>query len=267
MKIHIGCGRKPFPGYVNIDVQRFEGADQKGTATHLPGLATGSVDLVFLNAVFEHLYPAQQPLAIAEWKRVLKPEGRLLVTGIPDFERLAALYVKRAPGHDGPRFDLNHLYRYTHGAPEEFSPAVWGHWREDHHPEQTPKGWLPQLHKSLFDTEYLSELLRTLGLHFSLFRYDYPGEKEKITMGFIASMSPGGFAWQDLAALKKLVSDIPLVESMADVSSLEWVEEGKRGDSFVAYVTRHAGKAFPSLAERVRGKLTRTFRSLSPFRR
>jgi len=267
MKIHIGCGKKHFPGYVNIDVQRYESVDQKGTANHLPGLSSGSVDQVFLNAVFEHLYPAQQPSAIEEWKRVLKPGGLLLVTGTPDFEKCAELYLKHAAGQGGPRFDLYHLYRYTHGAPEEFSPAVWGHWRADKNSERTPKGWLPQLHKALFDVEYLSELLRTSGLHFSLFRYAYPGEKEIVTLGFVASKSPDAFAWNDRAAVMKLLAEVPQMETMINLPTVEMVGAGKLGDQFVGYVRRHAERPFPTLYERIVGKIDRTFRSRSLIRR
>ncbi|MGS7457370.1 hypothetical protein, partial [Mycobacterium tuberculosis] len=66
-------------------------------------------------------------------------------------------------------FDLENVYRYTHGAPEGVS---W---------------WLEQLHKSLFDAEEVEQLLTAAGFrHYVIFNYSFLNEKMNLNLGFIA---------------------------------------------------------------------------------
>ena len=65
------------------------------------------------------------------------------------------------------------VYRYTHGDPEH-----------------QPAWWIGQLHKSLFDEDELTVLLRDAGFQsFVMFCYGYPGDDHElpVTMGFYAS--------------------------------------------------------------------------------
>jgi predicted SAM-dependent methyltransferase len=52
--------------------------DVLGTMTDMSAVATGSVDAVVSSHNMEHLYPHEVPLALAEFVRVLKPDGRAL---------------------------------------------------------------------------------------------------------------------------------------------------------------------------------------------
>jgi SAM-dependent methyltransferase len=57
--------------------------------TDMSAVATGSVDAVVSSHNIEHMYPHEVPLALAEFVRVLKPDGRLLVT-CPDLQSVCA---------------------------------------------------------------------------------------------------------------------------------------------------------------------------------
>ncbi len=90
--LHLGAAGTRIPGLVNCDL--FDpGADRKIDATDLSSFGDGSVDLIEHHHMMEHLSFVQADRALAEWARVLKPGGFLVVT-CPDLLRVCWLYVK-----------------------------------------------------------------------------------------------------------------------------------------------------------------------------
>jgi predicted SAM-dependent methyltransferase len=84
--VNLGCGPFPAPDpWQNVDAQEgLEGVQV--TANVLDGLPyrDGSVDRLYCGHVFEHMtYLDQLPRALAECKRVLAPDGVMMVVG-PD---------------------------------------------------------------------------------------------------------------------------------------------------------------------------------------
>jgi ubiquinone/menaquinone biosynthesis C-methylase UbiE len=59
----------------------------------MSGVADASVDAVFSSHNIEHIYPHEVPVALAEFLRVLKPEGFLVVT-CPDLQSVCALIAE-----------------------------------------------------------------------------------------------------------------------------------------------------------------------------
>ena len=57
--------------------------------TDMSAVASQSVDAVFSSHNIEHLYPHEVPIALAEFKRVLKPDGFVLIT-CPDLQSVCA---------------------------------------------------------------------------------------------------------------------------------------------------------------------------------
>ena len=103
--------------------------------------------------------------------RVLKNDGLMIFLGLPDFEEVAKAYLEKKPGIVGETFDLYNVYRYTHGDPEMASSY-----------------WLEQLHKSLFDKNYLEIIVKKAGFQQVLsFNYFYPEEFIPLNLGFIAA--------------------------------------------------------------------------------
>lgn len=75
MRIHLGCGDKHWPGFVNVD---FKTGDIQADIRKLP-FDNGTSDEIHLIHVFEHLHRMDVDNALREWKRVLKPGGKLIM--------------------------------------------------------------------------------------------------------------------------------------------------------------------------------------------
>lgn len=99
--LHVGCGhsRKAHTtaafntvewDEVRLDIDPTVAPDIVGSLTDMAAVESGSVDAVFSSHNIEHLYPHEVPLALAEFKRVLKPDGFAVIT-CPDLQPVAAL--------------------------------------------------------------------------------------------------------------------------------------------------------------------------------
>jgi SAM-dependent methyltransferase len=90
IQLNAGCGAHYVDGWLNVDVEERHRADVHADLADLP-LADGSVTRVFAAHVLEHLgYDKQLPQVLAEFRRVLAPDGELCVVG-PDIERAVIL--------------------------------------------------------------------------------------------------------------------------------------------------------------------------------
>lgn len=93
LRLHIGCGDKPLPGWVNIDrVARAPGVTTDLDITDLP-YADQSVDAVLAEHVFEHFTFAEERLAWHEIARVLRTGGTLTLE-VPDFEWVCETFLE-----------------------------------------------------------------------------------------------------------------------------------------------------------------------------
>lgn len=105
--LHVGCGpvfldpitnqaQRPLGFNVQnwnelrLDIDPRVKPDVVGTMTDMSAVATGSVDAVFSSHNIEHLYPHEVPLALAEFKRVLRSDGFVVIT-CPDLRSVCAL--------------------------------------------------------------------------------------------------------------------------------------------------------------------------------
>ena len=244
MRIQVGSGEVPLPGFVNVDIRAVEGVDVVGHAGDLGRFAAGSAELVFGHSFFEHLFVAHQMPALREWTRVLAPGGLLLIMGIPDFTEIARLYVARARGIVGDRFDLFNVYRYTHGVPEIGADNVWKDWSPGAHPDAAPRGWLPQLHKALFDAGYLYELTEACDLESLVFRYCFPGEPYPLSLGLVAASrrrpaaAPPGPGRLGVGGVVEILRGIPTVERFADLGTVALCPRPEQGDLLFDYVRK-----------------------------
>jgi len=102
--LHIGCGPKrkdkttaafntPDWHEIRLDIDPCVQPDVIGTMTDLSAVASESVDAIFSSHNIEHLYPHEVPLALAEFLRVLKPDGFFVVT-CPDLQSVCALVAQ-----------------------------------------------------------------------------------------------------------------------------------------------------------------------------
>jgi predicted SAM-dependent methyltransferase len=98
--LHVGCGSKDKTkttlGFnteawqeLRLDINPSVKPDIVGSMTDMSELADQSVDAIFSSHNLEHLYAHEVGLAINEFKRVLKPDGFLVLT-CPDLQSVCA---------------------------------------------------------------------------------------------------------------------------------------------------------------------------------
>lgn len=88
MKLNLGCGPYLLEDFVNIDIRDLEGVDVIADVTKLP-LPDASADFIYGGHILEHIEDWEK--ALEEWKRVLKPGGKIMIV-IPDVPKAIALY-------------------------------------------------------------------------------------------------------------------------------------------------------------------------------
>jgi SAM-dependent methyltransferase len=101
--LHVGCGPKKIDkttkGFnqgdwqeLRLDIDESVSPDLIGTMTDMTSVPNQSVDAIFSSHNIEHLYPHEVPLALAEFKRVLKSDGFVVLT-CPDLKSVCELIV------------------------------------------------------------------------------------------------------------------------------------------------------------------------------
>lgn len=126
--LHVGCGTKrkdqTTAGFNTdawyerrLDINVKADPDIVGTMTDLSAIRDGSFDAVFSAHNIEHLYPHEVPQALASFKRILKPDGFVVLT-CPNLQSVCAAVAEdrledplyTAPA--GPIAPLDILYGY-----------------------------------------------------------------------------------------------------------------------------------------------------------
>jgi predicted SAM-dependent methyltransferase len=88
VRLHLGCGPRIFPGFLNID--GFDDhADLKADIRKLP-FPDNHADLIVAIHVFEHFEQWEAVPIAMEWLRVLKPGG-VLIMEMPDLDKVRHL--------------------------------------------------------------------------------------------------------------------------------------------------------------------------------
>ncbi|MGN6518048.1 MAG: DUF4214 domain-containing protein [Dokdonella sp.] len=78
-KINVGCGYDRREGYLNVDLHAVHRPDLIADVVSMPMLPSGAFDEVLAQDVLEHFERAKTAPALAEWSRLLAPEGVLHV--------------------------------------------------------------------------------------------------------------------------------------------------------------------------------------------
>src|SRR5882724_3187896 len=102
--LHVGCGHagkaQTTKGFdtldwreVRLDIDPAVRPDIVGSMTDMAAVPDGAMDAVFSSHNIEHLYPFETPVALAEFLRVMRPDGFAVIT-CPDLRSVAALVVE-----------------------------------------------------------------------------------------------------------------------------------------------------------------------------
>jgi predicted SAM-dependent methyltransferase len=190
--LHVGCGPKrqgqtPFAGKPwcerRLDIDASVQPDLVGTMTDMGAVADASVDAVFSSHNIEHLYPHEVPLALREFRRVLKPDGFVLIT-CPDLQSVCRLVAENKltePAYQsrmGPISPLDILYG---------------------HRASMKQGNLYMAHRCGFTTKVLAGTLQAEGFsaavkarpqHFDLWALGAPGKSQEWLLQRAAEFFP-----------------------------------------------------------------------------
>ena len=96
IRLNLGCGHKLLPGYINCDMQgNYSGVkpDVECDLRALP-FPDGHADEVMAIHVFEHFYVWEAEAVLAEWTRVLRPGGTIVLE-MPSFDKI--LFCANSP--------------------------------------------------------------------------------------------------------------------------------------------------------------------------
>lgn len=102
--LHIGCGPKhkdqttagfnrPEWSEIRLDIDPAVQPDVVGTMTDMAAVESASMDALFSSHNIEHLHAHEVPVALAEFRRVLKPQGFAVIT-CPDLQSVCALIAE-----------------------------------------------------------------------------------------------------------------------------------------------------------------------------
>jgi predicted SAM-dependent methyltransferase len=132
--LHIGCGKVNSPEFINVDARPSAHVHiVTDDITSLPDFDRGTVDLVYMCHILEHIKRDHLKEVLSEMKRVLK-EGGVLRLSVPDFDRLVEVY-------DASGKDINAISRQLMGG-------------QDH---------AYNIHYSVFNRKHLTALLEEAG--------------------------------------------------------------------------------------------------------
>jgi SAM-dependent methyltransferase len=133
---------------VRLDIDPHAKPDVLGSLTNMgDAIPTAGFDAIWSSHSLEHLHAHEVPLALAEFRRVLKPDGFALINS-PDLEAIANLMVECGP---------DHIAYLSPAGPITPLDMVFGHG------ESIARGSLFMAHKTGFTSRSLSQLLISAG--------------------------------------------------------------------------------------------------------
>lgn len=89
LRLNVGSGQRPFSKpWLNVDVQERWKPDVVADGSHMPMFQDGSAELIVLHHVLEHFGCGEGDGMLRECHRILRPDGKLIVT-VPDMRILA----------------------------------------------------------------------------------------------------------------------------------------------------------------------------------
>jgi len=142
-KLNLGCGNKPLPDYINVDIFDAPHVNEKFNLYEVP-YQDGTISAIYSEHSLEHVPFYRTEQALKEWFRVLQPGGELLLR-LPDFELCCKEYLK-SPANDKIR---RQWYKYT----------IFG--LQTHQFNNQPDD--AEIHRSGYSKKEMGELLESIG--------------------------------------------------------------------------------------------------------
>lgn len=93
MKLHLGCGKRNFEGWTNVDLADFPHIHYQTSVDDLHMIADGSCEIIYSSHTIEYFCRNEIDTVLGEWRRCLKPGGALRIA-VPDFDALVEVYCE-----------------------------------------------------------------------------------------------------------------------------------------------------------------------------
>lgn len=139
--LHLGCGTKYLPGFLNIDGNIRNKIDMWLDVRNGLPFAANTVDSIYSTHVFEHFFPDELKILLGECLRVLKAGGGMRLI-VPSLESAIAAYAQNRRDWFDDSFP-----RHFDSLGGRFSNFVF----------------CDGQHRTAFDFSYLEEELRSAG--------------------------------------------------------------------------------------------------------
>lgn len=178
--LHIGCGHFHLNGWLNTDVDENPNADLVLDVTDLSRFSDKSFSIVYGNAIWEHLYISQCLPTLIGLSRVLRDDGTVIMTGIPNIDEVIKMYQNKVPWKEGNQwgadfFCINNLKQHIFG----MNPNIC----------TSPENWSQgMIHKNLWSPDEVKSLLDSSPFvkTYKVFTYCWGNEAYPTAIGFIA---------------------------------------------------------------------------------
>jgi predicted SAM-dependent methyltransferase len=192
VRLNLGCGGRPLPGYVNVDLNTLDELRARYPFETLPDdleifqydilnlpFADGSVAEIRADSFIEHLSFSEEPRFFHEATRVLR-RGGLIDLSTPDFEDAVRLWLaakdewKDFYRNDPEAIASHHWFgQYSYGTENR-----WGYLTAMLFGNQNGVG---QYHKNCYTGPKLRAILTRLGYeHIDISRYRWTGDRDEM---------------------------------------------------------------------------------------
>jgi len=130
IRLNLGCGDKILDGYVNVDVANERLGRQPDVVCDIRKLSMfpdGSCDEILAVHVVEHFWRWEVQEILAEWFRVLKPDGKMILE-CPNLITACEEFLKDPDGFSGPGQEGQRTMWVFYGDPRWQDPLMVHRW-------------------------------------------------------------------------------------------------------------------------------------------
>ena len=130
IRLNLGCGDKILEGYVNVDVANERLGRQPDVVCDIRKLsmfADGSCDEILAVHVVEHFWRWEVQEILAEWFRVLKPDGKMILE-CPNLITACEEFLRDPDGFSGPGQEGQRTMWVFYGDPRWQDPLMVHRW-------------------------------------------------------------------------------------------------------------------------------------------
>jgi predicted SAM-dependent methyltransferase len=190
IRLNIGCGGRPLPGYINVDMDSLEDLKKRYPTQEFPPeteifnydifnlpFSDNSVDEIRADSLVEHLSFSEESKFFHEVQRVLKPGG-IFQFATPDFEDAVRLWLnakddwKEFYRNDPEAIQRNHWFgQYSYSTDNR-----WGYLMAMIFGSQNGPG---QYHKNCYTVPKIRAILHHLGfVELRISKYRWKGDRD-----------------------------------------------------------------------------------------